>query len=89
MSWTDITTGEFFTEEFIGETAVYEVVEHLVKLSVAEVICNDEMLPFTKEIKEIKHNMLPPFSCYMPWAFNTKHAEKNLLEKLGAKTLAA
>ena len=88
-SWTDITTGEFFTEEFIGETAVYEVVEHLVKLSVAEVICNDEMLPLTKEIKEIRHNLLPPFSCYMPWAFNVKHAEKNLLEQLGAKTLAA
>ena len=89
VSWADITTGEFFTEEFVGETAVYEVVEHLVKLSVAEVICNDEMLPITKEIKEIRHNLLPPFSCYMPWAFNAKHAEKNLLEQLGAKTLSA
>ena len=89
VSWTDITTGEFFTEEFLGDTAVYETVEHLIKLSVAEVICNDEMLPFTKEIKEIRHNLLPPFSCYMPWAFNVKHAEKNLLEQLGAKTLSA
>ena len=89
VAWADITTGEFFTEEFIGDTAVYEVVEHLIKLSVAEVICNDEMLPFTKEIKEIRHNLLPPFSCYMPWAFNVKHAEKNLLEQLGAKTLSA
>ncbi len=89
VAWTDITTGEFFTEEFLGETAVYEVVEHLVKLSVAEVICNDDMLSLTKEIKEIRHNLLPPFSCYMPWAFNVKHAEKNLLEQLGAKSLSA
>ena len=89
VSWADITTGEFFTEEFLGETAVYEAVEHLLKLSVAEVICNDEMLPLTKEIKEIRHNLLPPFSCYMPWAFNVKHAEKNLLEQLGAKSLSA
>ena len=89
VSWADITTGEFFTEEFVGETAVYEAVEHLLKLSVAEVICNDEMLPLTKEIKEIRHNLLPPFSCYMPWAFNVKHAEKNLLEQLGAKSLSA
>ena len=89
VAWTDITTGEFFTEEFLGETAVYEVVEHLVKMSVAEVICNDEMLSLTKEIKEIRHNLLPPFSCYMPWAFNVKHAEKNLLEQLGAKSLSA
>ena len=89
VAWTDITTGEFFTEEFLGETAVYEVVEHLVKMSVAEVICNDEMLSLTKEIKEIRHNLLPPFSCYLPWAFNVKHAEKNLLEQLGAKSLSA
>jgi DNA mismatch repair protein MutS len=89
VAWTDITTGEFFAEEFLGETAVYEVVEHLVKLSVAEVICNDEMLSLTKEIKEIRHNLLPPFSCYMPWAFNVKHAENNLLEQLGAKSLSA
>ena len=89
VAWTDITTGEFFVEEFLGETAVYETVEHLVKLSVAEVICNDEMLSLTKEIKEIRHNLLPPFSCYMPWAFNVKHAENNLLEQLGAKSLSA
>ncbi len=88
VSWADITTGEFLAEEFLGDTAVYEAVEHLVKLSVAEVICNDEMLPLTKEIKEIKHNLLPPFSCYMPWAFNVKHAEKKLLDQLGAKSLA-
>ncbi len=89
VAWTDITTGEFFTEEFLGDSAVYEVVEHLIKLSVAEVICNDDMVPLAKEIKEIRHNMLPPFSCYMPWAFNVKRAEKNLLEQLGAKSLAA
>ena len=89
VAWTDITTGEFFVEEFLGETAVYETVEHLVKLSVAEVICNDDMLSLTKEIKEIRHNLLPPFSCYMPWAFNVKHAENNLLEQLGAKSLSA
>ena len=56
VAWTDITTGEFFVEEFLGEAAVYETVEHLVKLSVAEVICNDEMLSLTKEIKEIKED---------------------------------
>ncbi len=89
VAWTDITTGEFYTEEFVGDTGMYEVVEHLVKLSVSEIICNDETLPFTKDIKEIRHNILPPFSCYLPWAFNVKQAERNLLEQLGAKSLAA
>ena len=89
IAWADITTGEFLVEEFLGDSAVQEGVEHLIKISVAEVICNDDMLPFTKEIKEIRHNVLPPFSCYMPWAFNVKQAERNLLEQLKAKTLSA
>ena len=89
VAWADITTGEFLVEEFLGDSAVQEGIEHLIKISVAEVICNDDMLPFTKEIKEIRHNILPPFSCYMPWAFNVKQAERNLLEQLKAKTLSA
>ncbi len=89
IAWTDITTGEFLTEEFIGENAVEDAVGQLVKLSVAEIICNDEMLLASKNLKEVKHNLLPAFSCYLPWAFNVKHAEKNLLEQLGAHSLAA
>ncbi len=89
VAWADITTGEFFVEEFIGETALTEVLGHLVKLSVSEIICNEEMLLASKNAKEVRHNALPPFSCYAPWAFNVKYAERNLLEQLGAASLAA
>ncbi len=89
VAWTDITTGEFFAEEFKGDAAVYEAVELLIKFSVVEIVCNEDMLVVAKGLKEVRHNLLPPFSCYLPWAFNVKHAEKNLLEQLGAKTLAA
>ncbi|MBQ8296001.1 MAG: DNA mismatch repair protein MutS, partial [Clostridia bacterium] len=89
IAWTDITTGEFLAQGFVGETAVSEAVGQLVKLSVAEIICNEEMLLASKSVKEIRHGILPPLSCYMPWAFNEKHAEKNLLEQLGAHSLAA
>ena len=89
VAWTDITTGEFWGEEFVGETAVFDSVGHLVNMSVAEIICNEEMLLASKSLKEVKHNLLPPFSCYVPWAFNVKHAEKNLLEQLGAHSLSA
>ena len=89
VSWADITTGEFFAEEFVGENAVEESIGLLVNLSVAEVICNEEMLLASKDIREVKHGFLPAFSCYVPWAFNVKHAERNLLEQLGAVSLAA
>lgn len=88
-AWTDITTGEFSAMEFTGDSAVEDVVNQLVTLSVAEVICNGEMLLSARDLKEIKHNLLPAFSCYVPWAFNVKHAEKNLLEQFETHSLAA
>ena len=89
IAWADITTGEFFAEEFVGDNAVEEAVGQLITLSVVEVICNEEMLLASKDIKEVKHGLLPAFSCYLPWAFNVKHAERNLLEQLGSSSLAA
>ncbi len=88
VAWADITTGEFLVEEFSSQYAVEEAVGHLVKLSVAEIICNEEMLLASKGVKEVKHGMLPAFSCYVPWAFNVKRAEKSLLEQLEASSLA-
>lgn len=88
-AWTDITTGEFSAMEFTGSSAVEDVVNQLVTLSVAEVICNEEMLLSARDLKEIKHNLLPAFSCYVPWVFNVKHAEKNLLEQFETRSLAA
>ena len=89
VAWADITTGEFLAQEFVGDTAVEDAVGLLVTLFVAEVICNEEMLLASKTIKEIKHGLLPAFSCYAPWAFNVKRAEKNLLDQFGAASLAA
>ena len=89
LAWTDITTGEFFVSEFKGKNAMVEAVSELLKISVAEVICNEDMLFESREIKEIQHGLLPPFSCYMPWAFNVKHAESNLLQQFKTSSLAA
>ncbi len=89
VAWADITTGEFSAEEFALETSLEDAIGHLIKLSVAEVICNEEMLIASKNCKEVKHGFLPPFSCYLPWAFNVKQAEKNLLEQFGAVSLSS
>ena len=89
VSWTDITTGEFLVEEFVGENAMEDAIGHLVTMSVAEIICNEEMFMESKNLREVKHNMLPRFSCYSPWSFNVKHAERNLLEQFHAVSLSA
>ena len=89
MAWADITTGEFCAREFTGVAAIDDTVACLLKLGVAEIICNEEMLLASKTIREVRHNILPAFSCYVPWAFNVKHAEKNLLEQFKTLSLAA
>ena len=85
IAWTDITTGEFNVAVFSDENAVNESLEELVKLAPSEVICNDTYLFATKTDPLLRS--LPPFSCYVPWAFALRHAEKNLTEQLGCKTL--
>ncbi len=86
-AWTDITTGEFVAEEFVGALAAEDAVGQLMNLCVAEVICNEEMLLESKNLKAVKHGMLPPFSCYLPWAFNVKQGERNILEQFGGASL--
>ncbi len=89
LAWTDITTGEFLVEEFTQGNTVEDAIAQLMKISVVEIICNEDMLFASKQIKEVQHGQLPPFSCYLPWAFNVKHAEKNLLEQFKAVSLSA
>ncbi len=89
VAWADLTTGEFCAQEFSGNNAVDEAVSLLFKISAAEIICNDDMLLCSKNVKELRSNALPPFSCYVAWAFNFKHAEKNLTEQFHSLSLAA
>ena len=85
LAWSDITTGEFSVKAFCGKDCAVLCLEHLSMLSPAEIICNDEFLVKTKNSPQVR--ILPAFSCYVPWAFSLRHAEKNLLEQLGCKTL--
>ena len=86
LAWADITTGEFSASCEEDKDAL---LSHLVNLSVAEIICNDELLLDVKESEEVERHLLPAFSCYLPWAFATSSAEKNLKEQLHAASLEA
>ena len=82
LAWADITTGEFCARIFAGDALLRDSLEELVKLAPAEIICNDGYLLGTKG-----EPALPAFSCYAPWAFSPRRAEKALMEQLGCKTL--
>ena len=86
LAWADITTGECSA---CAEEDKEALLAHLVNLSVAEIICNDELLLDVKESEEVERHLLPAFSCYLPWAFAASTAEKNLKEQFHAASLEA
>ncbi len=85
-AWADITTGEFCAAE--AENAE-RLLGLLVNLSVAEIVCNDELLFDVKGCAEVERGALPAFSCYLPWAFQRASAEKNLKEQLSVASMDA
>ncbi len=85
LAWADITTGEFSASE---EENSENLLSSLNKLSVAEIICNDELLFDVKERVE-RERSLPPFSCYLPWAFQRAAAENNLKKQLSVSSADA
>lgn len=89
LAWADITTGELSATEFYGADCVKSAVNQMVKLSVREVICNDDMLFECKNLPEITRGVLPRFSSYLGWTFVYSNAERRLLEQFNAKSLSA
>ncbi len=86
-SWVDITTGDFFVKEFEKEVSLNEVIEHLVKISPAEIISTQSIFLASKNNDYIKHGILPRIAIYKEWAFNTVHAEKTLLNHFNVVNL--
>ena len=60
LAWADITTGEFNAASFYGGNADAECVEYLIKLSPAEVICNDAFLLGVKDMAAVRLLPYPP-----------------------------
>ncbi len=85
LAWADITTGEFSACE---EDNAENLISTLANLSVAEIICNQELLFDVKERVE-KERLLPSLSCYLPWAFEYATAEKNVKEQFSVSSIDA
>ncbi len=86
LAWADITTGEFCVSE---EESIERMISTLVNLSVAEIICNSELLFAVQGRIEIERGILPAFSCYLPYAFEKGNAERVLKEQFACASLSA
>ncbi len=86
LAWADITTGELSCAEL---SSAEKCISALVNLSVAEIICNDDFLFESKDCAEVTRGVLPPLSCYLPYAFQRVSAEKCLKDQLSVASMEA
>ena len=89
LAWADITTGEFCAAEYEGDGAAAQAVAQMIKLSVKEVISDDNFIMETRSMPEVSRGVLPKFSSYPAWVYGYSAAERALCGQFGAKSLAA
>ncbi len=78
ISWTDITTGEFYTLVLPNNSDKTVIFDMLSKINPSEIICNQEIYQAYYNLSEITSGQYPKFTIYKEWAFNPTHAETTI-----------
>lgn len=86
ISWADITTGTFFTQEFKKDSLI-KLCDSLVRIGPAEIICNTEIFPISQELPIVKQNIVPFFNKYNDRSFSYSCAQKTLLNHFNTVSL--
>ena len=89
ISWSDITTGEFFVQSFTGDKCVSSLIDALVKISPAEIICNVPAYDKLKYLPVFEHNVLPRLDVYVDSEFNLDLATECLKKQFKLHNLSA
>ena len=88
-SWADITTGDFYARAFSGAVAFDELMDCLVKINPAEIICNQSVYSGSADFVMVKHGVLPKFYAFRDFAFVKRTAEETLKKQFSVASLAA
>jgi len=88
-AWADITTGDFFVRAFKGDGAFDALMDCLVRINPAEIICNQHVFDLSVNSAIVKHNVLPKFYAFREFAFALNTAEKALMEQFAVASLSA
>ena len=87
LSYLDITTGEMFLTEFVGDNSLSELNDALVRIKPSEILCNNEMKKSEQEIACVKSGYVPSFQVYSEEHYEFKKSDVNLKKQLGVDTL--
>ena len=87
LSYLDITTGEMFLTEFVGDNSLNELNDALVRIKPSEILCNNEMKKSEQEIACVKSGYVPSFQVYSEEHYEFKKSDVNLKKQLGVDSL--
>jgi len=87
LSYLDITTGEMFLTEFVGDNSLSELNDALVRIKPSEILCNNEMKKSEQEIACVKSGYVPAFQVYSEEHYDFKKSDVNLKKQLGVDSL--
>ncbi len=79
-SYGDLSTGEINVGTYTGDNCVGYINDQIVRIVPSEIICNLEMLEFSKQLPVVQNNSFK-FNLYNDYAFNYANAEKNILKQ--------
>ncbi len=89
FSWADITTGEFFVRKFVGDNAISELLDVLVKINPVEIISNAKAEELFRDAPLIIHGILPKFFAFTESEFNIVNARKSLETQFNVLSLTS
>lgn len=81
LCWADITTGECYATYFEGENYISNLLDELVKISPAEIICNKKTADLLSNSPLVKHGLLPKFSPFTESEFDTNLAIEHVKQQ--------
>lgn len=87
FSWADITTGEFYAENFRGNSVMSDLTDKLVKIAPAEIVACEKAAKIFNASPLVVQGVLPKF-LYLPESdFNENLALNALLKQLKTQSI--
>ncbi len=87
FAWADITTGEFYVREFVGEGLFSEFLDVIVRIAPAEIISNKNAANIFNPSPLITHGVIPKFSYFTESEFSVFNAKETLFRHFSLRNL--
>ncbi len=88
LSWIDLSTGEFYIQQFSGEDAFSKLSDSLVGISPREIVADKNSCFYSTNLQCVKMGVVPNFESFDEDKFNFLNSKQVLLTQLHEKTLA-